>query len=214
MTSISTAAIGFVRPLEPEDRVRADFYALFARLFFAPPDAELLRTMGSAPLLDPEADAADFAIAWSRLAAAARVMDPDAAADEFEALFGGIGKSLISLFGSFYIGEDAPGAGGNFLVSLRASLAELGLGLKVGQTLPEDHICCVFETMRLLIAGDIEAGPHDITTQHSFFERFVAPWCTNCCVAIKQASVANLYKTVAECVEAFLAIELESLTIA
>ena len=50
------STLGFVRPIEPEDRLRADFYALFARLFFAPPDADLLQTMGSAPLLSDEVD--------------------------------------------------------------------------------------------------------------------------------------------------------------
>ena len=45
------ATVAFAPAIEPEDQVRADFYALFARLFFAAPDAALLSTMGSAPFL-------------------------------------------------------------------------------------------------------------------------------------------------------------------
>jgi hypothetical protein len=78
---MSASTIGFVHRLEPEDQVRADFYALLARLYFSAPDSELLRIMGSAPLLAAEADAAALAIAWAKLAAAARVMDAEAAQD-------------------------------------------------------------------------------------------------------------------------------------
>src|SRR5260221_12716568 len=109
---MSSAPVSVVSRIEPEDRMRADFYALFARLYLAGPDAGLLRLMGSAPLVDIEADIAiaamPLSIAWARLSAAARVMDADAAADEYNALFGGIGRSEISLFGTFYLGPDAP----------------------------------------------------------------------------------------------------------
>ena len=120
---MSSAPVNLVSSIEPEERMRADFYALFARLYFAGPDAELLRMMGSAPLVDPETDIATAAtplsIAWGRLSAAARVMDFEAATDEYDALFGGIGHSEISLFGSNYVGENAPGASTTFLVDLR-----------------------------------------------------------------------------------------------
>ena len=211
---MSSATIDFTRPVEPEDQVRADFYALFARLFFAVPDAALLRTMGNAPLLSDEADASPLAIAWARLAAAARVMDPDAAAEEYDALFGGVGKSLISLFASYHASNNTPGTAGQFLVDLRADLASRGIALQTGQSVPEDHCSALFETMRLLIAGNDEMAPQSINEQRAFFGRFIAPFFTTCCNAIRETPVANFYRTVAECTSAFLAIEDESLAIA
>lgn len=211
---MSGTTIGFVHRLEPEDQVRADFYALLARLYFSPPDGELLRVMGSAPLLAAEADASALAIAWAKLAAAARVMDVDAAQEEYEALFGGVGKSLISLYASYYAAGDVPGVAGQFLVDLRAALADLGLGLRTGQNLPEDHLSALFETMRLLIAGNAESGPRSIAEQRAFFTKFIGPCYAECCTAIAAATIANFYRTVAQCTIAFMAVEDESLAIA
>lgn len=210
---MSASTIGFAPRLEPEDRVRADFYALLARLYFSAPDAQLLRMMGTAPLLAAAADSARLAIAWARLSAAARVMAPDAAHDEYDALFGGVGKSVISLFGSFYAGAHAPGSAGQFLVALRAALADLGLGLQTGQSMPEDHLSALFETMRLLVEGNAAAGPRTLAEQQAVFRKFIAPWYAKCCSAIAETPIANFYKTVAECTDAFLAVEDESFAI-
>ncbi len=215
---MSGAAVNVVTRIEPEDRMRADFYAVFARLYFAGPDTGLLRMIGEAPLVDYESDfeaaSTPLAIAWARLAAAARVMDAEAATDEYDALFGGIGRSEISVFGAYYVGIDAPGAGGNFLVELREALSELQISPKVGQNTPEDHICAVFETMRLLIHGDGDARPRDIGVQSRFFRKFVGCWAPDCCAAICQSQLANFYRSVAECTNAFLAVESQSFEIA
>ena len=211
---MSSSSVGLAARLEPEDRVRADFYALLARLYFSAPDGQLLHLLGDAPLLAAEADSARLAQAWERLAAASRVMDADAAQDEFEALFGGVGRSLISLFGSYYAGAQVPGVAGQFLVDLRAALADLGLGLRSGQSMPEDHLSALFETMRLLVAGTAGCAPRTLSLQQEFFKTFIAPWYAECCTAICAAPVANFYKLVAECTRAFLAIEDESFAIA
>ena len=218
MTSVASAApVGFVRPIDPEDRLRADFYALFARLFFAAPDADLLRTMGKAPLLADTGDDGDdtpLPIAWARLAAAARVMDPDAAHDEFDALFGGVGKSAVTLFASYYATANTPGAAGQYLVDLRADLARLGIALRADTGIPEDHCAALFETMRLLIAGSDDLPPAPLESQHAFYKRFIARFHTTWCAAITQQSVANFYRAVAECAGAFLAIEDEAIAVA
>ena len=211
---MSDATIGFAPQIEPEDHVRADLYALFARLYFSAPDAELLRMIGSAPLLAEEADSGRLAMAWARLCAACRVMDAEAAVDEYEALFGGVGKPAISLYGSFYASAQAPGTAGQFLVDLRANLSDLGLGLQRGLNLPEDHLSGLFETMRILIAGNENAPPRTLAEQHAFFKRFIASWFSKCCTAITGAAIANFYKTVGECTDAFLAVEDESFAIA
>ena len=53
-------------PLTPEDRNRAEFYALLARLYADPPDAGLLKSMASAAPIEA---ATPFASAWNRLVA-------------------------------------------------------------------------------------------------------------------------------------------------
>lgn len=211
---MSEATIGFAPQLEPEERVRADLYALFARLYFSSPDAQLLRMIGTAPLLAEEADSGRLPIAWARLCAASRVMDAEAAQDEYEALFGGVGKPEISLYVSYYASAHAPGSAGQFLVDLRSVLAEFGFGLRPGMNLPEDHLAALFETMRMLVAGNDKVPPRLLAEQHAFFDRFLAPWYAECCIAIAGAPIANFYKTVAECTGAFLAVEDESFAIA
>ena len=211
---MSATTIGFAPRIDPEESVRADLYALFARLYFSAPDAELLRMIGTAPLLSAEFDSSRLAVSWARLCAACRAMDADAALDEYEALFGGIGKPAISLYGSFYASADMPGTAGAFLVDLRANLAELGLGLQHGLNLPEDHLSGLFETMRMLVAGSENSPPRKLEDQHAFFKRFIASWYAQCCTAIAAAPIANFYRTVAQCAEAFLAVEDESFTIA
>jgi len=204
----TASAIGVEPRLEPEDRLRADLYALFARLLVAPADAELLRLIGTSPLLDHAVPDSPFVIAWARLGAASRVMDPAASADEFDALFGGIGHSEISLFASHYVGGGAPGAGTGFLVDLRADLAQRGFGRKTGENLPEDHIAAILETMRLMI----ESG-ETVSEQRAFFDAFVASWTTACCTAIAHARLANFYRSVAESLREFLAVEGQSFEI-
>ena len=206
---MATASIAIATPLEPEERLRADLYALFARLFVGPPDAGLLRLIASSPLIDGAVADSPFVGRWSRLCAAASVMDPHAAAGEYDALFGGIGHSEISLFASHYVGEGAPGAGTHFLVALRAALARDGIGRKEGENMPEDHLSALLESMRLFIEDDAA-----LPTQHAFFETFVAPWYGACCSAIASHRLANFYKTVAECVREFLVVETQSFQVA
>jgi len=61
--------------LAPEDAARADFYALLARLFAAPPDAALLAAIATAPSLRADAQREDDAgpdicVGWDALRAA------------------------------------------------------------------------------------------------------------------------------------------------
>ena len=116
--------------LEPEDQARANFYALLARLFRGPPDAGLLRAIAGAPPLAPSESvagdddlAADLATAWDALRSASASIDADAARDEYQALFIGVGRSEVSLYASHYLGPQS----GRPLAEIRAALAEQGL---------------------------------------------------------------------------------------
>ena len=65
-----TAPLQMVSTLPPEEAARADFYALIARLFYAPPDAALLETLAAANEIVAEDGAASLALAWRDLSLA------------------------------------------------------------------------------------------------------------------------------------------------
>jgi TorA maturation chaperone TorD len=77
-------------------------------------------------------------------------MDPEAAGDEFQALFVGVGKSAVSLYASHYLGPQS----GRPLAEIRAALAGIGLARRPGSSEFEDHLSVVLETMRMLVAGE------------------------------------------------------------
>src|SRR5262249_51650972 len=90
----------------PEDQVRADFYALVSRLYAAAPDAALLHTIedaGELPAADGQDPTGDLASAWRMLVQASEAMDPGAAAQEYQELFVGVGRSEVSLYASSYV---------------------------------------------------------------------------------------------------------------
>jgi len=211
---MSEAPVALHRPLEPEDQARADFYALLARLFTSAPDAGLLAAIAKAPPLAPatHADAGatgaeDLSAAWDALRAASAAMAAEAAADEFHALFVGVGRSEVSPYASHYLGPQS----GRPLAEIRAALAELGLARRPGSSEFEDHLGVLLETMRMLVAGDAERRPAPIAGQRAFFDNHIAPWAFDCCTAIRECPVANYYARVAQFASCFLALERDSL---
>jgi len=75
----------------------------------------------------------------------------------------------------------------------------------------EDHLSALFETMRLLVAGEGDRPPASLPTQRAFFERHIAPWAFLCCSAIRQSSIANYYGRVAELTTQFMALDRDAL---
>jgi TorA maturation chaperone TorD len=211
---MSEAPVRIHHRLEPEDQARADFYAILARLFAAAPDAALLGGIGSAPALAPstrmvESDADGLSGAWDALRAASAAMDPEAAGDEYQALFVGVGRSEVSLYASHYLGPQS----GRPLAELRSTLAGLGLARRPESSEFEDHLALVLETMRMLVAGDGDRRPASIEVQRGFCERHVFPWIFDCCAAISAISVANYYRRVAEFTHCFAALERDSFAV-
>ena len=195
--------------LAPEDVARAEFYALLSRLYAGPPDAALLAAVGAADMWADDGDN-PLSSAWNRLVLASKAMDADAVADEYTNLFVGVGKSECNLHASYWTREatiQRP------LVGVRADLAELGLARQGGATLYEDHVAALCETMRILIAGSAGRAPEPIATQKRFFDSRIGDWIFDCCDAIKDSSVANYYKRVAELTSFFMAVERDSLAI-
>lgn len=186
-----------LRFLAPEDSARANFYALIARLFYAPPDAQLIAELVGAAPLEGEGP---LALAWRDLVENCRAAFPVALENEHTELFVGTGKSEVTPYLSHYVlrhANDAP------LVALRQHLAAWGVGRREEVPEYEDHIAGVCETMRFAIAVQQRSSEE----QKAFFERFVYRGATAFCDAVSASAKANFYRSVARFARAFLEVE-------
>ncbi len=186
-----------------EELQRAELYGLLSRLWYGPPDAQLLKQFAVAVTEAPE-PGSFLEEPWNDVVAAMRATDVATAAREYEALFLGTGKAEIFLYGSHQITgalNDRP------LVVLRTDLAELGLtkDLNTGET--EDHVAYVLEVMRYLIAGD-DIATCNLESQRRFFRSHVQPWVgAALCDAVEQHPRAKLYTSLARFTRAFVEVE-------
>ena len=202
----AVARVAIHRPLPPEEAARGDFYALLARLLASGPDAALLGSLAGAQPIPEEGDAA-LAKAWQDLIDASSVMDPEAALDEYEALFAGVGKAAISLYAGYYMGAPAVD---HPRVRIQADLAALGLTRGQNTTEPEDHFAGLFEVMRVLVAGGAGRSSATVAEQRRFFETHLQPGAGKFFAALGRAKDANYYRKVAAFGAAFMALESES----
>lgn len=185
-----------------EEIARAEVYGLLAQLYQAPPAPELLANLRVAATEAPVAGAF-LEEPFRQLVGAARACSDDAVADEFEALFGGVGKPEVWAYGSHYLSgflNDKP------LVRLRSDLAALGLGRDESRAETEDHIAYLCEVMRYLIAGD-DVAVANLTQQQRFFAAHLQPWVERLCEAIAAQPRAEFYRAVALFTHAFMNVE-------
>jgi TorA maturation chaperone TorD len=202
----TAAPVTLQRALPPEEAARGDFYALLARLLHAAPDGPLLANLASAPSIPIEGDAA-LAKAWRDLVDASSVMDAEAAADEFEALFYGVGKAAVSVYAGFYGG--APAAD-HPRVRIQADMAALGLARREAASEPEDHYAGLLDVMRVLVAGGAGRSPAALAEQKRFFDSHLRPGAARFFRELGQSAHANYYRQVAAVGAAFIALESES----
>jgi len=185
-----------------EETARAEIYGLLATLFHSAPSVELHANLQIA-VTEAPVQGALLESPWAALVAAARTMSCSAIATEYDALFGGLGKPEINLFGSHYLSgflNEKP------LVVLRTDIAALGLGRDETQLVTEDHVAYVLEVMRFLIAGD-DVAVSNLTQQRAFFARHVQSWTPSLCSALAQHPKAVFYSAVALFTEAFISVE-------
>ncbi|MBP8160862.1 MAG: molecular chaperone TorD family protein [Ottowia sp.] len=185
-----------------EEIARAEVYGLLAQLYQAPPAPELLANLRVAATEAPVAGAF-LEEPFRQLVGAARACSDAAVADEFEALFGGVGKPEVWAYGSHYLSgflNDKP------LVRLRSDLAALGLGRDESRAETEDHIAYLCEVMRYLIAGD-DVAVANLTQQQRFFAAHLQPWVERLCEAIAAQPRAEFYRAVALFTHAFMNVE-------
>ncbi|MGM9426099.1 TorD/DmsD family molecular chaperone [Hydrogenophaga sp. MI9] len=185
-----------------EETARAEVYGLLAALYYAPPGPELLAQLRVA-VTDAPAAGGFLEEPWRQLVGSVRELGDAQVADEYDALFGGVGKPEVYLFGSYYLSgflNEKP------LAALRGDLAALGLARDEAMSETEDHFACVCEVMRYLIAGD-DVEIANLTQQQKFFSAHVQPWATRMCDAITAHPKARFYAALAAFTAAFVSVE-------
>ncbi len=185
-----------------EELARAELYGLLSRLWLAPPDAELMQQFKVAVTQAPQ-EGALLEGPWQALVGAFREVTLDEARDEYDALFQGVGKPEVFLYGSFYLTgflNERP------LAQLRDDLAALGLGRDDTRMETEDHVAYVLEVMRYLIAGD-DVAVCNLEQQRRFFRAHVQPWIESLCDAVEAHPAARAWRPVAALTRAFVQVE-------
>ncbi|MDB5931395.1 MAG: cytoplasmic chaperone TorD [Polaromonas sp.] len=185
-----------------EETARAEVYGLLALLFYAAPSALLYGRLQVAVTQAPAAGAL-LEGPWHDVVAAAHACSLTEARQEFDALFGGVGKPEVYLFGSHYLSgflNEKP------LAALRNDIAALGLARDDAMPETEDHVAYLCEVMRYLIAGD-DVEVANLTRQRTFFVRHVQPWFPAMCEAVAQHPRARFYRALAVFTQAFISVE-------
>lgn len=185
-----------------EETARAEVYGLLAALFYAAPSAELYGKLRVAVTEAPAAGAL-LESPWGELVASARDHSLVDINREYDALFGGVGKPEVYLFGSHYLSgflNEKP------LALLRTDLLALGLARDEAMPETEDHVAYLCEVMRYLIAGD-DVAVANLTRQREFFMRHLQPWANALCEAISAHPKADFYRSLAAFTQVFLSVE-------
>ena len=185
-----------------EETARAEVYGLLAALYYAPAGADLLAQLRVAATEAPAAGGF-LEEPWRVLVGAGRDLPDAAIVAEYNALFGGVGKPEVYLYGSHYLSgflNEKP------LAALRTDLAALGLARDDAMPETEDHFACLCEVMRYLIAGD-DVTVANLAQQQKFFATHLQPWTPRLCDAIAAHPKARYYAALAEFTRAFLSVE-------
>ena len=203
--STSASTLRFAAPDGGEELARAEQYGLLAQIWLTPPDDTLLQQFKVAVTQAPEVGGL-LEAPWHALVAAMRTTTTGEAADEYDALFGGVGKPEVFVYGSYYLSgflNEKP------LAVLRDDLARLGLTRDEARGETEDHVAYLFEVMRYLIAGD-DAGVCNLEQQRRFFRAHVQPWIAQLCDAVQAHPRARIWHAVAEMTRQFAAVETQA----
>lgn len=178
------------------EQARAFEYLLLGKLLRQAPTPEML-----AAIAKLNGDETPLGLAHATLAQAAADADPAAVADEFFALFVGVGRGEVLPYGSYYLTgflHERP------LARLRSDLTDLGIARAESNFDPEDQLGLLLEVMGGFANGTF---PADLGRQKHFFERHLATWAVRCFADIAMAPSAKFYKAVAAVGGCFLDIE-------
>lgn len=199
---MNAQAMQFSTPDDGEELARAEVYGVLAHLFVSAPGVELYEQLRVAPTEAPAAGGF-LEEPWRELVGAARRLTRDEVAAEYDALFQGIGKPEVFLYGSYHLAgavNDKP------LVELRRDLQALGLERAEGILETEDHLASLCEVMRFLIAGD-DASICNLEQQRRFFRVHLQPWVETLAGEIEAHPRADFYRAAAGFLRAFAQVE-------
>lgn len=187
----------------PLQQFRADAYALLGSLLSQPPSSQLLQWLNSIELNDDQLSS--MRAAWSVLQMAAERAEPAQVAEEYHALFVGVGRGELLPYGSWYMTGflmEKP------LVALRQDLQQLGFERDPQVREPEDHIAALCQVMGMLVSP--ESGS-DRAVQRQFFERHLAPWWARFVEDLQVSASAHFYSAVGRFAELFFEQEIQFL---
>jgi TorA maturation chaperone TorD len=202
MTDAAATPLRFASTDGGEELARAELYGLLAQLWIAPPDDALLQQFKVAVTQAPESGG-HLEAPWQALVAAMRNTTARDAAAEYDALFGGVGKPEVFLYGSYHLSgflNEKP------LALLRDDLARLGLARDETRGETEDHIAYLFEVMRYLIAGD-DVAVCNLEQQRRFFRAHLQPWVAQLCDAVDAHPRSRTWRAVSEMTRQFVVVE-------
>ena len=185
-----------------EETARSELYGLLALVFYAPPTPELIANLRAAAT-DAPAAGAYLEEPWRLLVGAARELTDEAIRNEYNTLFGGMGKPEVYLYGSHFLSgflNEKP------LAKLRTDLAGLGLARDDAMSETEDHLAYLCEVMRYLIAGD-DVAVANLTRQREFFSRHLLPWLPQMADAVMAHPKARFYSALAAFTQTFISVE-------
>ena len=185
-----------------EETARSELYGILAGVLYASPAIELIAQIRVAAT-DTPAAGAFLEEPWRNFVGVTRSMSDQAIKDEYDALFGGVGKPEVYLYGSHYLSgflNEKP------LARLRTELQSLGLERSEVMSDTEDHFAYLCEVMRYLIAGE-DVAIANLTRQREFFSTHIQPWVSLMCDDIQNNSKAKFYASLAELTRAFMGIE-------
>ena len=185
-----------------EETARSELYGLLALVFYAPPTPELIANLRAAAT-DAPAAGAFLEEPWRLLVGAARELTDEAIRNEYNTLFGGMGKPEVYLYGSHFLSgflNEKP------LAKLRTDLASLGLARDDAMSETEDHVAYLCEVMRYLIASD-DVAVANLTRQREFFATHLQPWVNTLCDNLENHPRACFYAALGGLTRAFMAVE-------
>jgi TorA maturation chaperone TorD len=188
--------------MEAEELARANLYGLVSRLFYAPPDPNLLAEVSQSTAGAEEEvgdGATSLAAAWRDLREACGSAYPAIVRQEYDNLFIGVGKAAVTPYLSGYAEPHSPD---RYLVRLRQQLDAWGLARRDSVFEVEDHVSGGCDVMRWLIEGG-----RSLVEQRTFFESFLYPGAILFCAAVQNTPALTFYQHVARFAGRFFEVE-------
>jgi len=188
-----------------EDRLRARWYGLLARLLSAPLNRDLLNIVRGL-----DGDDTELGGAVRTLATAARATTLEAVGEEYFNLFTGVGRGELLPFASYYLTgflNEKP------LARLRGDMAELGIAHADDVKEPEDHIASLCEMMAGQITGAFGV-PMGLARQRQFFAVHIGCWAPKFFADLQAAEAAAFYMPVGAIGGIFMSIESQAFEMA